>query len=477
MKFDRWLKLTIVIALPFFLTGCSLKSSTGTSSSAQTLTIWRVQNSDETLNDNALFKSLITGFEKQNSGVKIVYKTFTPQQDYETAVLNGLAAGNGPDIWEIRNDELPRQQDKLVGYPVGSKLTSDQLAAVQSGYASTISQEMVANNQIYGLPLAIDPLVLFGNTEELSKINLQQLPTTWSDIVQDANLLTQKVNGQVTRGGIALGTVTNVDRASDILQMIMLQFYTQMVDPSHRTATFELSQQDSPFQYPGKAAMAFYGSFANSNVSYQTWDKNQPYSTQAFIDGDVSMMINYLSLVPQIKRLNPKLDFSVGQAPQLPQQAVQTIPHGDIPASIKPPVFTAQYRALVVSKAPVKLTKAQQVAKETLAWNFINYAIQNSSQYATSVGLVPPQITSNSTSDTSSAVSLIDPHLVTWYKGPNPRSVDVVFGQIIAAVGENNQSIDTVFSQASQAVTTLLNPAPASAAPAAGGTTTPITIQ
>jgi len=36
------------------------------------------------------------------------------QRDYETSLINALAAGEGPDIFMIRNRALPRMRDKLI---------------------------------------------------------------------------------------------------------------------------------------------------------------------------------------------------------------------------------------------------------------------------------------------------------------------------------------------------------------------------
>ncbi len=441
----------LLIIAPFFLTGCSLRSTATKATNQPTLTIWR-QPIDEKV-DTPAFSALITGYKKAHPSVIINYRIFKPDEDYETAVLNGLAAGTGPDIWEIRNDELPRQISKLTGL---SNINQQQFA---SAYAHSISQEMFANGKLYGLPLGIDPLVLFINTDHFKKLgNNAKTPTTWDDAAQLGKALTAKAGSTILRPGLALGAVSNVDRASETIQLLMLQFKTQMTDPAHRTATFDLYTQnthDQTFSYPGKQALQLYAQFGTPGSEWQTWDSSQPYSTQAFAGGFVSMMIDYYSVAGQIRKIAPKLPFSIGPVPQLTEI---TVPMGDKPGTVSDPVYTAKYRALVVSKPSVKLTKKQQDAQAALAWQFLQYAAgpAPTAAYAKSVGLVWPYTVSNNQQQADAVATVINPYIVTWHKGKNPRTVDNVITQMAQAIIEQGADIDNTFHTASTAVTQLL---------------------
>lgn len=456
----RLTTLSILIVVPFFLTGCGLKNNNTSkissgSNTTQTLTIWRQKGSTNA--EEQAFTTILKNYAAANPTVQINYRTFKPEEDYEKAVLNGLAAGNGPDVWEIRNDELPRHKDKLYG--VDS--TDADLQRYKATFANVINEEMVSDKKLYGLPLALDPLVLFINTDHLKTANIQDQsgPKTWKDLTTLADKLTVKANGIILRPGFAMGTASNIDRASDIVQMMMLQFNTQMVDPAHKTATFELYTQDpetKAFEYPGKTAFALYASFANPQASYQSWNASQAYTTQLFAQGNLSMMINYLSVGPQMLKLNPKLNVEIVR---VPQWITKKIPVGDLPAEVSEPVYTAKYKALVASKPSVRLSKAKQTQQITLAWGFINYAAgaDNITTFTQASGLLSPRLGVNSASVTSSDIeSDIVTHLKTWYKGPSPRSVDKIFFDMTQAITEQRKSANETFTAASQAVTKLL---------------------
>lgn len=460
-------KLIIMLAffsVPFLLTGCSHRPQPEpTKPRPINLTIWRLAD------DRSAFQAIIKAFEAANTNVKVNYRTFAGADEYEQVVINALAAGTGPDIWEIRNDELARHKDKLLGFP----LSEEGLKFYRENFASSITSEMTSEGKIYGLPLGLDPLVLYVNVEHFKQLGVKEIPKTWQEIIQLAPQLTIRANETILRPGFAFGTASNVDRSSDILQLLMLQFKTQMVDPAHRTATFELYRQSlktGEFSYPGKLAFSLYASFAapDSPLQNYSWNLKQPYSTLAFIDGNLSMMINHLSLLPQIRRQNPKLNVRVGP---VPQYEVKTPPQEDQAGSVSDPVHLAKYRALVVSKPSVRLTSVSpkgapsgQTQLET-ASKFVQFVTTNQallSAYSNQTGLVPPYLISQSSSSANSGsfasqVALaVNPYLSTWYKGSNPRTVDRIFAQLIKEVVEEGKPVDQAFSEAAKRVTSLL---------------------
>ncbi len=449
----------LLVVIPLLLTGCGPTNNTPSPNGLR-LTIWRVPVNGKA--DDQAFATILAAYKKKYPNVTVNYKTFKPDEDYETAVLNALAAGNGPDIWEIRENELARHKDKLA--PVGRDKPVD-IAQFKKVYASSIAEEMISDGQLYGLPIGIDPLVLYVNTRHLQELQSDQtIPKTWNEIRELAVKLTRKVNNYIVRPGFAMGSASNIDRSAQIIELLMLQVKTQMVDPAHRNATFHLYTQDAQnqsFHFPAQDALAFYYGFANSLSGYQTWDTTQPYSTEAFTTGNLSMMIDYLSTASQIRQLNPALEFTVSRVPQLDQK---TFPKEDIPGSVNDPVFTAKYRALVASKPSPKLSKEQQNAKRDLAWQFIEFAATESANtvpYSQATGLIPPQIVpdqaATSTGNLATTIAaVVNPYLSTWYKGRSPRNVELIMKQMLIAITEQDQLPEPILQQAAQAVTELL---------------------
>ena len=442
---------------PLFLTGCGLRDNQNpTNQAKQTLTYWHVKQGG----DEKVFEQMIAAFEKDVPTVDIEVRLFEPTDDYETKVINALAAGKGPDIWEIRDDELARHRDKLFGFPFQAK---GELEIFKKTYAHAISEQMIVDSTLYGMPLAIDPLVLFVNTDHMKQAGIEKPPKSWDELATYAKQTTLRTDEAIIRPGLALGTASNVDRASQILQLIMLQLGVPMVDPAHKQATFDLFVQDKKtgeYRYLGQEAMAFYASFADPTSPYQSWDANQPYSTQAFASGNLSMMINYLSLSPQMKLLNPELNFTVIS---VPQRDIKTVPVGDTPAEVTATIQMAKYRSLVVSKSPSRLTKEQRAQRERIAWQFIQYlttTVDITKKYAEKTSLIPPQITTgtNNTLDQEEKTinAIVNPKTKNWYKGPSPRIVDQILGEAIRQVTEEKQQLPDILTKAAQTVTGIL---------------------
>jgi len=129
-----------------------------------------------------------------------------------------------------------------------------------------------------------------------------KVPTTWDNLRQTAFRLkqTDPTTNQLTRGGIALGTTSNVDHFSDIVGLMILQNGGDPGNPSTDTVT---------------SALRFYTLFS---LADGTWDETLPNSTLAFATGKVVMMLAPSWRALEVKAINPQLNFKLYPAPQLP---------------------------------------------------------------------------------------------------------------------------------------------------------------
>jgi len=154
----RWRTLarrtTLAALLPLTLTACSSSGNNppqnGTPDAPVTITMWR------TFDSNEVFDPIIRDFELNNPNINIDYKEL-PLDEYELVTSEALAAGEGPDIWSIRNDWVPRHQNKLV--PMPQRLLPDpnnQYAndeeALNAAFVPVVAQNVVRDGRVYGLP-------------------------------------------------------------------------------------------------------------------------------------------------------------------------------------------------------------------------------------------------------------------------------------------------------------------------------------
>ncbi|MEK7500478.1 MAG: extracellular solute-binding protein, partial [Patescibacteria group bacterium] len=103
----------------------------------------------------------------------------------------------------------------------------------------------------------------------------------------------------------------NINRAPDILQMLMMQSGLPIVDDSTGTRRVDIANDK------GARALAFYTDFSNKSKQVFTWDISQDYSIDAFSQGKTAMLFNYSYQIPTIKAQNQRLSFAIAPVPQI----------------------------------------------------------------------------------------------------------------------------------------------------------------
>lgn len=403
------------------------------------LIIWRPEGD---LDRGQAFNKIIADWKVKNKEKVIDYQVVPAYLDYEKTVVEALAAGKGPDIWEIRQDALPRHRDKLAYL----NQNSGQIALIKKLFSPVVAEDLIKNNRLYGLPWGLDPLVVVANSELLTKAKAKQIPTEWTAFAKLASQLTVQEEGKIVRPGLAMGSIGNVDRASSILQLLMLQLGAQPTDLAKQQATFHLPQTDSDGQlyYPGLDALKLYQTFGQPDSLYYSFDRSLDYSNQLMVEGKLPLAFNFLSSVPQLKRVEPKLRLTVAPAPQF---SLKKIPVEDKPAEVSEPVHLVRYPILVASKPPQAMSQANREAKAELAFNFLLFATseQNAGSLSRANGLISPYL-SNS--------SQLVRYAKSFYKGVNPGTVDQIITELGTQVIEQGvapgQALDEAAARVSQ---------------------------
>ena len=277
-------------------------------------------------------------------------------------MINAFAADKGPDIWLIHNTWLPKHKDKIIELP--NELLS--LSDFRTNFVEVVEKDLVDENKIYGLPLYVDTLALFYNKDLLNSAGIPLPPDTWEELIADLDKLVQKNQwGGIERAGVALGTAENVDSSTDILALLMLQNGTKMTNEDKKSATFDKSiYLEGKTYQPGQDALRFYTDFSNPSKRTYTWNRQMPYSLDAFVEGKAVMMFNYSHQIPAIKDRVPYLNFGISSMPQIKGRNFD--------------IDYANYWAFTVSKKT-------RVVQE--AWKFILYLSQkeNAKKYLETV--------------------------------------------------------------------------------------------
>lgn len=341
-------RLAIILLFALLITtgaGCKGGSSDNTELQNAELTIWRVFDDDDA------FQSIIDSYRAIHPNISISYKKLR-YDEYEKELISALAKGEGPDIISLHNTWLPAYQDLLMPMPDSVKVSQYEtrgtlrketvavsvetktttLSQLKSAFVDQVAKDVVLDYQetdnsdpeerIYGLPLAMDTLALFYNKDLLNATGIATPPSTWEEFQTDVELLTSyNKDGTIAQSGAALGTSQNVERASDIVSLLMMQNGTDMTDDRGRITFAGISKDVPEGVYPSYDAVSFYTDFADPTKKAYTWNDTFNSSFEAFANAETAFFLGYSYHIPLLRTTAPKLNFAIATVPQIDSSA------------------------------------------------------------------------------------------------------------------------------------------------------------
>lgn len=274
------------------------------------LTWWKTFETSDNVQD------LISDYQQAHPNVTINFvkkDVSTYQQD----LLQAYANGTGPDILSIHNDWLPQELDKVAPMPAGLM----SLRQYQDTFVDVATNDFIKDGQIYAAPMNVDVLAMYYNRDILGSSGIVNPPQTWDELARDdvPRITTLTKPGTFLRSAVALGTASNVNRAVDILSLLMLQNGTQFYNEDYSFATFDqqgFSDPSTQCSSLGCLALEYYAQFSNAAKKTYTWNSKSDNSVDAFTQGKLGIMFSYYYMQPQIKDKGPTLNWGVAPMPQ-----------------------------------------------------------------------------------------------------------------------------------------------------------------
>jgi len=338
-----------------------------------TLTYWRV------LDDGDAFDDIIQGYRALHPNVTINYRKLR-LDEYERELINALAEDRGPDLISLHNTWLRSYQSKLLPAPASVKLAFREVQGIQKNqvwvektlpvitpaqvknqFVDQVGRDVVIKgqssdpkqglvDQLWGLPMALDTMVLYYNKDVLNASGIPTPAQDWAEFQDHVKRMTRYDAGKLVKPAAGIGTSRNVERSFDILSLLMMQNGAVMTD-SNGLPTFNRMPPNLNREIPPAVeALIFYTDYANPSKEVFTWDDAQPNSYDAFISGKTGYFFGYAYHLPRIKAQAPKLNFGVANIPQIDPAAK---------------VNYANYWVETVSK---------KTKNPDLAWDFLQFA-------------------------------------------------------------------------------------------------------
>ncbi|MBD3281539.1 extracellular solute-binding protein [Candidatus Uhrbacteria bacterium] len=429
--------------------GCTKGPDQATREAAEPkqLEIWAV------VDDRDAYSPLITAYQDAHPHVRINYKRFR-LEEYEDLLINAFAEDRGPDIFLIHNTWVSKYISKIEPMPAFTEMVytiveggytnrsetlvlqnekSITLRELKQAYPDVVYKDAVRlintaaegdrpflEEKIMGLPMSVDTLALFVNRDMLNTAGIPTIPTAWDAFQATINrLVSIDTDGEILQAGAALGTTENVERATDIISILMMQNGTQMAT-DEGFPTFSLMPEElaaTRNELPAIQALRFYTDFADETKEIYSWNEDMPNSLDAFVQGRLAYFFGYSYHIPLIKARAPKLNLSIARLPQI---------EGN------PEVNYANYWLWTVSK------KSEE--SET-AWNFLNYLIEeeNEQQYLDRASRPPAHrsLIENYLDDED--LGVFASQILTadsWYRGYDPEAMEEAMAKLIEDIKE-----------------------------------------
>lgn len=256
------------------------------------LTYWGLWESDAVMN------TIVSDFERENPNITVSYKQ-EAIKDYRERLITRIQNGTGPDIFRFHNSWTGMLSSVLSPIP-NNIITQDSFGKV---FYPVASQDLIRNGALYGIPLEIDTLSLFINTDILKAAGVP-VPETWDSFSSTAKTLTVKdQSGKIKTAGAALGTFDNIIHAPDIVSLLFVQNGANV----KKLASTAQNASD---------ALSYYTAFASGDSA--VWDNSLDSSVTGFAKGTVAMILGYSWDIFTIKTINPNLPFEIHPVPHLP---------------------------------------------------------------------------------------------------------------------------------------------------------------
>jgi len=424
--------LLFILILPIFGAGCGTSTAEKEASVPVTLKAWSV------FEDATAFNNLLTAYRKVHSNVSFDFKLLR-YDEYENELLQAFARGEGPDIFSIPNTWIGEYKDLITPLPATLTIPYSETTGTLKKETvtvlreeKTITEQELKNNfvdvvyndvvrdyqsspnkeaekRIFALPLYVDTLALYSNTEILNATNIAEPPKSWLEFQDQVKLLTKvDANGRVIQSAAAIGSGRNIERASDILAVLMMQNGTVM----EKNNNYSSFSEEYEKRTPGADAVRFYTDFANPVKEVYTWTNEMSDSFEAFANEETAFFFGYAYHRPLLDAQAPKLKYRVTPLPQIENGKT---------------VNFANYWVWVVSKA---------TTNNKWAWDFIQFAAkkENVQDYLETAkrptalrGLINIQ-------NEDPGVSIFVSQLLTaksWYHGKDAGVVEEAFISLI----------------------------------------------
>ncbi|MBP9761156.1 MAG: extracellular solute-binding protein [Candidatus Magasanikbacteria bacterium] len=327
-----FVKIVCLIVVPLITLGLGCKGPSSVEQAAiqpVVLNYWTV------FNDVPLLRQLADEYTATKPYLTINIRQVR-YEELDTLFVNALADDIAPDIISVHNRMLRKYQPRLSAMPSSVSVANvfiegqyaqqvvvdvqpqamPSLTTLKAAYISTVPDDITIGGQIYGLPLSVDTLAIYYNTDLLDRAGVATPPTTWEEFLDAVKKSTKFAqNGDIIQSGVAMGTGANISNSPDMLALLMMQKGLEITRGNSVLFNSDIRQLRST--HPALEALRFYTDFARPTKDVYSWNKEKSDALGAFTRGQSVFYVGYAFDQARIRVSAPQMNIGVIPIPQL----------------------------------------------------------------------------------------------------------------------------------------------------------------
>lgn len=372
--------------------------------------------------------------QAKTKNLDVVYKTQDPVT-YERDLVNAFASGVGPDLFIASHEQILRNADKIFEIP----FTSFPKTQYEATYINE-SRLFFTEKGILGIPIAVDPLIMYYNKSLIASAFLVDVPKYWEEVLPFVSQITiADANGSISNSGIALGTYDNILNAKGILSTLFLQNGNRLVgtDPTSTQKRAELAFSENALS-AGQQVLGFYTSFSKLGNQNYSWNEALVQSREKFIAGELALYFGQGSELDRIRKKNPNLDFDIALMPQLSETSLK--------------VTFGSMTGVAIAKQSKNPAAAINVAS-------VLSGVDVSGALSAELGLAPVRkdLLRNKPDDARATLLYNSAIIADGWVDPDPEATDLLFKNIIRAITTGSLNIAEALRKADADLQIILN--------------------
>jgi len=263
--------------------------------------------------DSTNMAAILNDAVKSDRALSVVQYVQKDPRSFTGELLNAIAEGKSPDLIVLPHTQLVTYRAKLT--PLSYVTEPEQ--TFRDTYIDG-AEIFVRGDGVYGIPFAVDPLIMYWNRDIFSSAGLPNPPRTWESLVSESTpaIVKKTESYELSQSAVSFGEYANVLHAKEILSMLFFQAGSTMVEERGTTYFMTMNDVIKNGRPPAEAVLSFYTQFVSPTNDAYSWNRAQPLDRTQFLGGALALYFGLGSEIKNIERDNPNLNFDIAPIPQ-----------------------------------------------------------------------------------------------------------------------------------------------------------------